>query len=313
MGMLNTEQTFSDANTLAGYNPKNYLRFYIGQLSLADIFDKNIYSNNPRSQFMNWALMNNGAWDYAGNARGYTYGFVTELQLGKMNYKAAIAALPTMANGTILNTNPEDGFAVNAEISRSIRIRAKHGNIRLLGYLNSSPAAMYSTANRLAKTLGVPPDISIANTNNFNNNKYGVCLNFEQELSNTFGLFGRVGWNNGETASWCFAEVDQTATLGISANGNKWNRADDNCGIAVVANALSEDHQRYLALGGYGFMLGDGALNYAPELIGEVYYSFRPVKQSIWFTGDYQFCLNPGYNADRGPVNIFSFRLHVTL
>lgn len=313
MGMLNTQEQSSDANQLAGYSPLNYLRIYAGKLSLPDIFDNNAYANSARSQFANWALMNNGAWDFAANTRGYTYAFVTELQLGKMNYKAAISSVPLTANGPKLSTDPYDGFALNGEVSRSIKIRGKQGNIRLLGFYNATLAARYSTAIRLSKTYGTKPDISRADTSGFTNSKYGVCLNFDQQLSNTFGLFGRVGWNNGESATWCFTEIDQTATVGLSANGNKWNRPADDCGIALVANGISQDHQKYLEIGGYGFILGDGTLAYAPEFVCEVYYSFKPLRQGIWFTGDYQFCLNPGYNADRGPVNIFSFRLHAKL
>jgi high affinity Mn2+ porin len=61
--------------------------------------------------------------------------------------------------------------------------------------------------------------------------------------------------------------------------------------------------------GGLGILIGDGALNYRPEKILETYYSFV-LQKKLALTFDYQFITNPAYNADRGPVSIFSGRLH---
>lgn len=306
---LNTEQVESDANQLAGYEPKNYLRFYAGKFSLGDLFDNNEYSNSPRTQFMNWALMNNGAWDYAANTRGYTYAFVSELQLGKMNYKAGIATLPKVANGPELNTDLGQAYAINAEISRTISIARRPGNIRILGFYNSANMGNYNAAIMLRQN-GIA---DITHVRSFGNTKYGFGINFDQEISNTFGVFGRLGWNDGENETWCFTEIDKTFSLGLVANGKAWGRPNDNCGIAFVGNGLSRPHRDYLYYRGVGFIVGDGRLNYSPEAITELYYSFRPLRQGIWFTGDYQFCMHPGYAADRGPVHIFSLRLHVEI
>ncbi len=306
---LNSEQVESDQNQLAGYEPKNYLRVRVGKLSMGDMFDNNDYSNSPRTQFMNWALMNNGAWDYAANTRGYTGAFVTELKLGKMDYKAGIAMLPKTANGPDLNTDIGEAYSLNAEISREITIGKRPGAVRLLGYYNSANMGNYEAAVTL-KHNGIT---DVTTTRSFGNDKYGFGLNINQELSNTFGLFARVGWNDGKNETWCFTEIDRTLSVGLSANGTAWHRPNDNLGIAVAANGLSKEHRDYLYYGGKGFIVGDGKLNYAPEAITEVYYSFKPVKQGIWLTGDYQFCLHPGYAMDRGPVHIFSLRVHVEL
>lgn len=310
IGVLNKQETEADLNQLAGYEPKEYIRVYAGKLSLGDLFDNNEYSNSPRSQFMNWSLMNNGAWDYAANTRGYTYSFVAETQIGKTNVKAGIATLPKLANGPKLNTDISQAYAINAEISRAINISKRPGNIRLLGFYNSANMGNYQTAVAKASII-VAPDVTT--TRAFGNTKYGLGLNFDQQLSNTFGMFTRVGWNDGKNETWCFTEIDQTLSIGLSANGSNWKRKNDNTGIAVVVNGLSKDHQAYIAAGGNGFILGDGKLNYAPEVIGEFYYSFKPLKQGIWFSGDYQYCMNPGYNADRGAVHIFSARLHIEM
>lgn len=309
-GILNQQESEANLNQLAGYEPKEYIRLYAGKFSLTDLFDNNVYSNSPRTQFINWSLKNNGSWDYAANTRGYTYSFVAEAQISKMNFKAGIAVLPELAKGPKLNTDLSEAYAMNAEISRTININKRPGNIRLLGFYNTANMGNYQQSIKSA--IGtLSPDITV--TRVIGNTKYGFGLNFDQQLSNTFGMFTRIGWNDGKNETWCFTEIDQTLALGISANGSKWNRENDNCGAAIVVNGLSKDHRAYLAKGGSGFILGDGKLNYSNEVIGELYYSFRPLRQGIWFSGDYQYCMNPGYNADRGPVHIFSLRFHVEL
>lgn len=300
-----------NANQLAGTEPLHFLRFYIGKYSLGDLFDNNTYSNSPRTQFMNWSLMNNGAWDYAANTRGYTVAFTAELQLDKWNYKLGIAALPEEANGPHLDFYIEEAFSVNAEVSRNITIKNYPGSIRLLGYYNRTNMGSYEQAANKAIAMHTVPDVTLAEEEG--NTKIGFGLNFDQQLNNTGGIFCRLGWNDGKNETWCFTEIDQTISLGISANGKKWKRASDNVGIALAANGISKDHRQYLQLGGHGFIVGDGKLNYAPEAIAELYYSFKPLDKGIWLTGDYQFCINPAYNADRGPVHIFSARLHVEL
>ena len=308
-GSNNLEPTESDANQLSGYEPKRYIRLYAGKFSLGDLFDKNEYSNSPKEQFMNWALMNNGAWDYAANVRGYTAGLAAELKLDKMRYRLAYVALPNTANGQDLNDDLAQAYSINAEAEREITIKNKPGHIRLLTYYNTANMGNYEQSVNDAITINAAPDL--LTSGKYGNNKLGIGLNADQQLSNTLGVFARVGWNDGNNETWCFTEIDHTASLGLSLNGKAWNRETDHAGIAIVANGLSKEHQRYLVFGGSGFMLGDGALNYAPECIVELYYNFKPVKVPIWFSGDYQFCMNPGYNADRGPVHIFSVRAHI--
>lgn len=195
-----------DANQLSGYGPKNYLNIYFGKFSLGDLFDNNEYSNSPRTQFMNWALMNNGAWDYAANVRGYTYSFSTELQLNNISYKMAFATLPKEANGEKLNTNFKDSFAlaVNVEIDKSYSLNSRKGNIRLLGYNNNANMGNYSEA---IKMTGLP---DIVSTRKLGRTRWGWGINFDQELNESAGIFGRIGWNNGKNETWAFTEIDRT-------------------------------------------------------------------------------------------------------
>ncbi|HEY5374886.1 MAG TPA: carbohydrate porin, partial [Polyangiaceae bacterium] len=88
------------------------------------------------------------------------------------------------------------------------------------------------------------------------------------------------------------------------------HRERDEAGAAFVLNGLSSPHRAYLAGGGLGFILGDGALNYAPEMQFDTYYKLS-LADNVSFSSIYQPVINPGYNRDRGPVHVLTGRLHV--
>jgi len=306
LGYVNSTELASIPNQLAGYEPKDYLRFYIGKLSLRDLYDCNDIANNPRTQFLNWAFMNNAAWDMASNTRGYTYNFTPEVQLGKMNYKAGIATMPTTANGSMLDADVSQSYSALAEVRRQLTINKRTGTIRLMGFYNTANMGTYADAN-------IMPVRHIILTRQNGTSKYGFGLSMQQELSNTLSSFIRIGWNDGKTETWSFTEADQSLSLGLSANGKSWKRASDNLGIAFAMNALSATHKAYIVRGGYGLNIGGMPQTYSPEMIGELYYSFKPLKKSIWLSGSYQLCVNPGYNNAYGPLSIFSIRAHAAL
>lgn len=293
------------ANQLNGQEPNQYLRFIVGKISLGDIFDINPYSNSPRTQFINWCLMNNGAWDYAANLRGYTVAFASILQLQKTSYRFAIAELPIVANGLDLNSDLSKEFSLNAEVDRNYTWQHKDGHVRLLAYYNQGNMGTYSTATN--------EGVNIAATRAYGTYRMGIGISADQQLSKNIGAFMRLGYSDGKTETWCFTEADRTLSLGININGALWHRKDDVIGIAQLVNGLSDVHKNYLAGGGLGFQLGDGQLNYGNEMLSEIYYSWKPVNAGLWISGDYQFAINPGYNKDRGPVNVFSMRVHVEL
>jgi len=312
LGAKGNSFTQEGANEVGGNKPNNYLKLYLGKMSLGDIFDKNAYANDPRSQFMNWCLMYNGAWDYAANLRGYTYAFAAVLHQGSMTYSAALATLPVVANGEELNTDLSEEYSINAEIDKAytLGLFKRKGNIRLLGYYNNGDMGNYAQALMHRDSAGLPDVIS---TRKYGSTKTGITLNADQQIGNNAGIFLRAGWNDGKTETWAFTEADEIISAGLSLNGTSWKRKDDNIGLAVDVNGLSQYHRNYLAAGGRGFQLGDGALSYANESVLELFYNYKPLSSGIWLTGDYQFVLNPGYNSVRGPVNVFSFRLHVEL
>lgn len=300
------------ANALASFSPKNHLRFLIGKYSLGDIFDQNGVSNSPRTQFMNWSLMNTGAWDYAANVRGYTFAMAAELALNGWAYKVAAAALPEEANGEKLSTDFGKSIAFNAQLEHSYKLHGQEGNLRLLAYYNKTHMGSYNDAIWKARFSRLPNAIPIVeSTRSEGRTKVGFAFNLDQKLNDNLSFFTRISWNDGKNETWCFTEIDQTAALGVSLKGTRWRRPDDIVGFGFVANGLSEDHRMYLGMGGEGFILGDGGLVYAPETIGELYYSAKLRKEGLWLTADYQLCLNPGYNNDRGPASIASIRVHI--
>ena len=313
IGKSKREQAEDGANVLSTFEPEDHLRFVIGKYSLGDLFDNNAFSNSPRTQFLNWSLMNNGAWDYAANVRGYTLAFSTELAYHNMAYKLAIATLPKEANGPELETNLSKSLSLYGEVDRQYKWRGREGNVRLLGYYNRTHMGAYKEAIIPPALNPYPFTPDIDATQKDGRTKTGIGLNADQEINDDLGLFARLGWNDGKNETWCFTEIDRTASLGAVLKGKSWHRGDDVAGAALVVNGLSKEHREYLRQGGQGFILGDGTLTYAPEAIAEFYYAWKPVKTDFWLTADYQFCLNPGYNKDRGPANIISLRVHVEL
>ncbi len=141
------------------------------------------------------------------------------------------------------------------------------------------------------------------------NQKYGFYGNLEQQIVQDVGLFARASWNDGRNEILSFADIDRSLSGGLSIKGSFWGRPNDTVGIGGAVNGLSQSHRDFLAAGGLGLLIGDGRLNYSPERIFETYYAYL-VTKGVTLTADYQFITNPAYNADRGPVSIFSGRLH---
>jgi hypothetical protein len=301
-----------DLNQLAGALPASRITITLGKFSLADFFDDNAYSHDPRSEFMNWSLMDNGAWDYPANTRGYTWGGVVELIEPGYAIRLSSVLVPKIANSQVYDLNIARASGETAEFEKKFKIKNHSGNLRLLGFANFSSAPSYNTAINEMRN-GDSSLVSVfsghATGVKYGGLKYGFGISFNQELTKNIGVFSRIGWNDGQTATWAFTEIDQTASIGMRINANN-KRPSDHFGIAYVANGISDKHHDYLNAGGYGFMLGDGKLSYGYEQILETFYKIK-LTQYLWATVDYQLITNPGYNTNRGPVNVFAIRGHV--
>lgn len=295
-----------DANQLASYRKKKYFSITAGKFGLSDFFDNNAFSHDARSQFMNWSLMANGAWDYPANTRGYVFGVVFELGQPTWALRLATTMVTTTANGAIWDGKIGKAHAFTLEYEKRYQISGQKGTLRVLGYDNAAKMGDY----RLAVAQNpIAPDIT--DTRAYGRNKYGFGINIEQNINANLGVFAKTSYNDGKTETWAFTEIDRSVSLGAILKGDGWNQKNSEIGLAFVGNGISKDHRDYLAQGGYGFIIGDGKLNYAPEMIAETYYKVNVYQKKFFLSPDYQFILHPAYNKDRGPVHVFSLRAHV--
>ena len=296
-----------DKNQLAGSMKEEHVSVVVGRFSLSDYFDNLSVAHDPRTQFMNWSLMDLGTWDYAADTRGYSWGFYVELVERLWTLRYANVMIPLQANQMDFDREYPTASGNNLEFEYRYLVGEQKGAVHLIGWHNRANMGNYrNTINQSLRNTSGQLDVTLSRQMS---EKYGLGLEFEQSLTSELNLFSRLGWDDGKTETWNFTEIDQTASLGASLKGTKWNRANDTVGLAAVINGLSQDHRDYLANGGYGFMLGDGTLNYAPEEIAELYYLYKVIP-GFDFTGDFQYVQNPAYNSDRGPVSIVSCRVH---
>jgi carbohydrate-selective porin OprB len=295
---------------LASVVPERRLEIRAGKMSTVDFFDLNSVGSDSHLQFMNWAIVNNGAYDYAADTRGYTYGLVMEYYAKSWAARFGEMLMPTVANGITLDWDIARARGENFEAEYHTELIPKRATVvRALAFVNHADMGSYRQAiDGYLSGEDSTPDVTQYRKQG--RVKYGFGLNAEQELTANWRAFGRLGWNDGRNESFAYTEVDRTAEAGSDFRGKPWHRAQDKVGAAFVVNGLSGDHRRYLALGGLGFILGDGALNYGLEKIFETYYTAH-VWRGISVAFDYQHVSDPGYNQDRGPVNVMSVRIHV--
>jgi high affinity Mn2+ porin len=306
-GLGGEQETAEDtANQIAGKRDVGRFTLSVGKFAFTDFFDNNVYSHDPRTQFMNWSMMYNGAWDYPANVRGYTYGLVAELNEKFWAVRYGLTAEPVVANGAPLDPRfaSAHGQALEWEGRWGLEEDEHPGHLRLLAFLNRADMGNYGDALRLTP---VNPDVTATRAYRY---KYGFGISFDQELTRDLGAWARVGWNDGHSEAWAFTPIDRSLAGGLLLKGRRWARPDDTIGLGVVANGLAKSHREYLAAGGFDFNIGDGRLNYAWERTVETYYR-AAVTKNMFLTFDYQYVINPAYNRDRGPVSVYSVNAHI--
>lgn len=292
-----------DINQVATTYDVQRFSVVLGKFALNDFFDNNTYSHDPRTQFLNWTLMDFGAWDYAADTRGYTWGVYLEYNQKDWALRFASALEPESANEMNYDMNISKAHAENLEFEYRYSYDTRPGAVRLLAYNNNAYMGNYREA-----TAAPVAQKDITTTRSYSN-KYGFGASLEQKIADNVGIFSRISWNDGKTETWTFTEIDQSISAGVVWNPHFFKKFDDTVGAALIVNDLSADHRDYLAAGGYGFIIGDGKLNYSSEKIFETYYLIKVNKEAA-VTFDYQFVGSPAYNEDRGPVSIFALRLH---
>jgi high affinity Mn2+ porin len=301
-----TQKVDAGINQFANSQTANRLVITVGKFAVADVFDNNKYAHDPRNDFMNWALVDTATFDYAANAWGYTYGAALEWYQGNWTVRGGFFDLSVVPNSTDLD--PSFGqYQWVGEVERRYDLMGHPGKIAVTGFLSNGRMGSFADAIALAAVTGGPADITAVRRYQ---SRGGMSFNLEQEITPEFGVFARVGIANGNIEPYEFTDVDRTAAAGLSLNGKQWGRPDDSVGLAGVVNGISKVHQEFLNDGGLGILVGDGMLPHpGAEQIVETYYNYA-LTASTHLTADYQFVVNPGYNEDRGPVNVFSGRFH---
>ncbi len=297
------EQLASGPGQLSGKADISRLTLQAGKFAVMDVFDGNAYAKDTRKDFMNWSMWAPGAFDYSADKVGLTYGATAELNQKQWALRAGYFLIPDVSNSNAFDKKVFERGTYTVELETRFSLFSQPGKLRTIAWLNSANSGSYR------ETLNNPAfDLDIAQTRK-GRIKYGYVVSLEQALTDEVGLFGRWSWNDGKTEIMAFTDIDASLSMGLSIKGTKWGRPDDVIGIGGAINALSTDHRDFVAAGGLGVLIGDGALNYRRERILETYYAYALTKQ-ITMTADYQLITNPAYNADRGPVQVVSGRLH---
>ena len=289
-------------NQIAGPSDVSRITIYAGKMAANDLFDNNSYAHDPRGDFMNWAVWEGGAYDYAADQKGYTDGVAVDFNQKDWAFRFGYFLEPKFSNSRDLDTLVFQRGGYNAEIERRYEISSQPGRLRVLGFVNRALMGSYSQALML-------PDLAIAQTRKVRF-KTGFVVNLEQAISDDLGVFSRFSYNDGSNEIMSFTDIDRSGQLGMNLKGGSWGRPDDVIGVAGVVNALSRRKADFLAAGGLGILIGDGKLNYATENIIEAYYRYR-LTEFVAVTFDYQLFVNPAYNQARGPVSVLSGRVHL--
>jgi len=300
------EAVEGDMNQLAGGQDKRRVVLTVGTVSMLDIFDSLESAHDPRTQFLNWSFLTHGSFDYAADSRGYTSGAALEYIDDGWAVRAGRFMMPKESNGLPLDTRLGKHYGDQIEFEKQYQAGNRPGTARIIGFRNKTRMADFGEAIAAGRAAGAAPELDNVRREHA---KVGVGIGFDQSVTDDVNAFMRASWSDGKTETYAFTEIDRAVSAGVVVKGTQWSRPYDTVGAAVAVNALSRTHRGYLAAGGIGPFLGDGALNYGVEQIAETYYSWRPFKY-FWLTGDAQYIRNPGYNRDRGPAKVFSVRLH---
>jgi len=298
--------TTPNALALAAHVPARRLEIRVGKMGMADFFDLNTVGSDSHLQFTNWTVDNNGAYDYAADTRGYTYAAIIEYDTPRWSLRFGEALMPTVANGIDMDWHVSRARAENLELE----LRPATGlAVRLLAYANHANMGSYDEAIQgVLSGRDALPDVVAHRAEG--RVKAGTGLNTEYVFPAFVRVFARTGWNEGDHESFAYTEVNNSVEAGGDLSGGLWGRSGDRLGVAFVSNGLSQPHRDYLALGGQGFLLGDGALRYGRENIAETYYTAH-LWRGLSVSGGLQYIDHPGYNRDRGPVLVEMLRLHV--
>jgi high affinity Mn2+ porin len=294
------------ADQLGGTRSADRWVFTVGKFGVTDIFDTNQYAHDPRSDFLNWSVIDAGSFDYAADSWGFTVGAAAERYQGSWTLRVGVFDLSNIPNSPHLEPGFHE-FQIDAEIEKRYELFGQTGRILVTGFDSRARMGLLDEAVALAQATGTTPNP--ASVRQFRS-RLGASLDLEQPLSADLGVFARVGKAAGNVEIYEFTDIDRSIQVGAALDGRRWHRSGDTIGVALVDNGISAEREQYLNAGGLGILIGDGRLPHpGAEQIIETYYSFE-ARSWAHLSLDYQWVENPAYNTDRGPVSIFAVRLH---
>lgn len=302
------EQVEAAVNQLSSTRTANNLIFTAGHFSVTDIFDNNTYAHDPRSDFLNWSIIDAGSFDYAADAWGFTNGMTIEWNQGSWTWRGGLFQMSEVPNAKVTGLHLNHRSMVS-EIEKRYELNGHPGKFKLLAFVNRAMMGSYQDAVLLGQQTSAVPDTALVRKMDTNK---GIALNVEQELSADAGVFLRISRNSGQKEAYEFTDMSKSISGGVVVQGNRWGRSDDKMGIGFAHNMLSSDAKAYFAAGGMGILIGDGKMNYGAESVLEWFYSFQ-LNKNWKLSLDYQHAANPAYNRDRGPITFYGLRLHVEM
>ena len=306
-GLGGEQETISDGpNQLAGKQDVSRITVTAAKFAVTDAFNGNVYANDPRTTFLNWNIYGGGSYDWTMDKLSWTWGTFVDFNQKDWAFRTGYFLLPTVSNSDNFDTHIPDRGQYTAELELRYQLFSQPGKLRFFGWLNHGTMGGYMDALALPLTSPNYPDITLTRRTRTN---YGLVANIEQSITADLGIFSRATWSPGLTEIMGWTDCSESLSFGTVLTGTAWGRPNDKIGVAGVVEGLSAEARLYFAAGGMGILIGDGQLNYRREQILEAYYAYSLNKWAT-LTFDYQFINNPGYNADRGPVSVFSGRFH---
>jgi high affinity Mn2+ porin len=306
-GLGGEREAFSDgANRLAGARDVSRVTVIAGRLAVTDYFDDNAYANDPRTNFLNWNAYGAGAFDWTMDQISWTWGALAELNQKNWAVRTGYFLLPIVSSNNSFDTHIPSRGEYALEWEWRYRFFSQRGKLRVFGWVNHGTMGSYAATLALPVTTPNYPDITL--TRQVRSDP-GIVINIEQPVTDELGVFSRASWNPGQVEILGGTDCSRSVSFGAMLKGVSWGREGDRIGFSGIIGGLSPAARAYFAAGGTGILIGDGALNYRQEEVGEAYYSYAAAK-SLTLSVDYQLVANPAYNADRGPVSIFALRIH---
>ena len=301
------EPVAADLNQLGGHHSADHVTITVGKFAVTDIFDSNKSAHDPRNDFLNWTVIDAGTFDYAADSWGYSAGAAVEWAQGPWTARLGAFLLSNVPNSPDLDIRFKQ-FQLIGELERRFKLASRPGVARVTGFVSRGRMARLDDAVAAAAGTGMAPDVAAVRRYA---SRPGVDIDVEQQVTSDLGVFARAGWADGRYEAYEFTDVDRSLSGGASLNGVRWGRKDDVVGVAGVVNRASRSREAYLAAGGLGILVGDGALpDPGSERIVETYYRAQ-LNAHLQLTADYQHVWNPAFNRDRGPVDVFALRGHV--